>query len=107
MGKLITKSFKVDSDAWDSFVKVAQSYGATPAEIFRELISHANEAIKAVQSGRIQNFDGDIAKLIRVEFPQLTPLQLQAMAEVLTKAAGIDVSDLKQQGRIKNRKIAP
>jgi hypothetical protein len=29
------------------------------------------------------------------------------MAEVLTKAAGIDVSDLKQQGRIKNRKITP
>jgi len=107
MGKLITKSFKVDSEVWDSFVKVSQSYGATPAEIFRELISHANEAIKAVQSGRIQDFDGDLAKLIRAEFPQLTPLQLQTMAEVLTKAAGIDVSDLKQQGIIKKRKISP
>jgi hypothetical protein len=107
MGKLVTKSFKVDSEAWDNFVKIAQSHGSTPAELFRELISHANEAMEAVQSGRIQNFDGDIAKLIRVEFPQLTPLQLQTMAEVLTKAAGIDVSDLKQQGRIKNRKITP
>jgi hypothetical protein len=99
MGKLVTKSFKVDEQAWDSFVKLSQSYGSTPAEIFRELISHAREAMEAIQSGRIQNLDGDMAKLIRAEFPQLTTLQLQTMAEILMKAAGIDEVDLKKMGK--------
>ena len=99
MGKLVTKSFKVDEEAWDSFVKLSQSYGSTPAEIFRELIGHASEAMEAIQSGRLQNIDGDMAKLIRAEFPQLTPLQLHTMAEVLMKAAGIDVVDVKKRAR--------
>jgi hypothetical protein len=99
MGKLVTKSFKVDEAAWDSFVKLSESYGSTPAEIFRELVSHASEAMEAIQSGRIQKFDGNIAKLIREEFPQLTSLQLHTMAEVLMKAAGIDEVDLKKKGK--------
>ena len=99
MGKLVTKSFKVDEEAWASFVKLSEGYGSTPAEIFRELVSHASEAMQAIQSGRVRNIDGDIAKLIRAEFPQLTSLQLQTMAEVLMKAAGIDDVDLKQMGK--------
>jgi hypothetical protein len=55
--------------------------------------------MQAIQSGRVRNVDGDIAKLIRAEFPQLTSLQLQTMAEVLMKAAGIDDVDIKQMGK--------
>ena len=93
MGKLVTKSFKVDSEAWDNFIKASQSYGATPAEVLRELVRHVDAAMKGIQAGRFQTFDGDAARLIRAEFPQLSPFQLQTMAEVLMEAAKLSVQD--------------
>jgi hypothetical protein len=87
MGKPITKAFRVDSDAWDNFVKAAEHYGATPAELLRELVGHVDAAVKGIKSGRIRSFDGDISRLLRSEFPKLTPYQLRTMAEVLMHAA--------------------
>jgi hypothetical protein len=43
--------------------------------------------MKGIESGRIRSFDGDVSRLIRTEFPQLSPFQLRAMAEVLMHAA--------------------
>jgi len=90
MSKRITKAFKVEPDAWTNFVKAAESYGATPAELLRELVRHVDAAMKGIESGRIQNFNGDIARLIRTEFPQLSPFQLETMASVLIQAAKLD-----------------
>jgi len=91
MSILITKSFKVEADSWANFVKAAESYGATPAELLRELVRHADEAMKGIESGRIRSFNGDVAKLIKTEFPQLTPFQLQTMADVLMQAAKLGI----------------
>ena len=87
MRKQITKAFKVDAEAWANFVRSAESYGATPAELLRELVKHADAAMKGIESGRIRSFNGDISQLIRAEFPQLSPFQLRTMAEVLMQAA--------------------
>ena len=87
MSKQITKAFKVDAEAWDNFVRFAKSYGASPAELLRELVGHADAAMKGIESGRIQSFNGDVSKLIRTEFPQLSPFQLRTMADVLMNAA--------------------
>jgi hypothetical protein len=46
--------------------------------------------MKGIQSGRIRTFDGDVARLIRDEFPQLSPFQLQNMADILIQAAKLD-----------------
>lgn len=87
MSKQITKAFKVDPEAWANFVRSAQFYGATPAELLRELVGHVDAAMKGIESGRIQSFNGDVSRLIRTEFPQLSPFQLRTMAEVLMQAA--------------------
>ena len=87
MRKQITKAFRVDAPAWDNFVRSAESYGATSAELLREFVGHVDAAMKGIQSGRIQSFDGDVPRLIRAEFPQLSPFQLRMMAEVLMQAA--------------------
>jgi len=87
MRKQVTKAFKVDAEAWANFVRSAESYGATPAELLRELVKHVDAAVKGIESGRIRSFDGDVSRLIRAEFPQLTPFQLRTMAEVLMQAA--------------------
>ena len=93
MHKQITKAFRVDAEAWANFVRSAESYGATPAELLRELVGHVDAAMKGIESGRIQSFNGDVARLIRTEFPQLSPFQLQMMAGVLMQAAKLDVED--------------
>jgi len=87
MRKQVTKAFRVDAEAWANFVRSAESYGATPAELLRELVKHVDAAVKGIESGRIRSFDGDVSRLIRAEFPQLTPFQLRTMAEVLMQAA--------------------
>ena len=87
MRKHVTKAFKVDAEAWANFVRSAESYGATPAELLRELVGHVDAAMKGIESGRIRSFDGDVSRLIRAEFPQLSPFQLRTMAEVLMQAA--------------------
>lgn len=90
MSILITKSFKVDSEAWANFVKAAESYGATPAELLRELVTHVDAAMKGIQSGEIKSFDGNVARLIKSEFPQLSPFQLKIMARILTQASEME-----------------
>ena len=87
MSKQITKAFRVDVEAWANFVKAAEFYGATPAELLRQLVGHVDAAMKGIQSSRAQSFDGDISQLIRAEFPQLSPFQLCTMAEILMQAA--------------------
>jgi len=87
MSKQTTKAFKVDAEAWANFVKSAESYGATPAELLREFVAHVDSAMKGIESGRIRSFNGDVSRLIRAEFPQLSPFQLRVMAEVLMQAA--------------------
>lgn len=87
MSKQITKAFRVDPEAWTNFVRSAEFYGATPAELLRELVNHVDAAVKGIESGRIRSFDGDVSQLIRTEFPQLTPFQLRRMAGVLMEAA--------------------
>jgi len=87
MRKQVTKAFKVDAEAWANFVRSAEFYGATPAELLRELVGHVDAAMKGIESGRIRSFDGDVSRLIRAEFPQLSPFQLRTMAEVLMQAA--------------------
>jgi hypothetical protein len=83
----VTKAFKVDAVAWANFVRAAESYGATPAELLRELVRHVDAAVKGIESGRIGSFDGDFPRLIRAEFSQLTPFQLRTMADILMQAA--------------------
>jgi hypothetical protein len=87
MSKQVTKAFKVDAEAWANFVRSAESYGATTAELLRELVGHVDAAMKGIESGRIQSFDGDVSRLIRTEFPQVSPFQLRMMADVLMQAA--------------------
>ena len=87
MSKQITKAFRVDADAWANFVRSAESYGATPAELLRELVNHVDAAVKGIESGRIKSFDGDVSRLIRKEFPKLSPFRLRTMADVLMEAA--------------------
>jgi hypothetical protein len=87
MSKQITKAFRVDAEAWVNFIRSAKSYGATPAELLRELVKHVDAAVKGIESGRIRSFDGDVSRLIRAEFPQLSPFQLRTMARVLIEAA--------------------
>jgi hypothetical protein len=89
MSKQITKAFRVDAKAWANFVRSAKSYGATPAELLREFVGHADAAMKGVESGRIRSFDGDVSQLIKTEFPQLSPFQLRVMSEVLMQASKI------------------
>jgi hypothetical protein len=92
MSTLTTRSFKVEPEAWANFVKAAESYGATPAELLRELVTHVDAAWTGIQSGKITSFDGDVAKLIKSEFPQLSSFQLKAMASILTRASEIGVN---------------
>jgi hypothetical protein len=90
MSVLIPKTFKVEPEAWSNFVTAAQSYGATPAELLRELVRHVDTAVRGIRSGRIQSFNGDVAQLLRAEFPQLSPFQLRTMAEILMRAAQLE-----------------
>lgn len=90
MSKQITKAFRVESEAWANFVKAAESYGATPAELLRELVAHVDAAMKGIQSGEIKGFDGDVARLIKSEFPQLSPFQLKTMARILMQVSEMD-----------------
>ncbi len=69
MSKRITKAFKVDPEAWANFVRSAEFYGATPAELLRELVGHIDAVMKGIESGRIRSFNGDVSRLIRAEFP--------------------------------------
>ena len=85
--KQITKAFRVDARAWANFEKAAKSYRATPAELLREFVGHADAAMKGVESGRIRSFDGDVSQLIKTEFPQLSSFQLRVMSEVLMQAS--------------------
>ena len=87
MRKQLTKSFRVDAEAWANFVRSAEAYGATPAELLRELVGHVDAAVKGIESGRIRSFNGDVPRLISTEFSQLSPFQLRTMAEVLMQAA--------------------
>ena len=87
MGKLLTKSFKVDSEAWDRFEVTAREYGATSAQLLRELVEHPDAALQGIRSSRAQGNDGNLARLMKSEFPQLSPFQLHAMADVLNMAA--------------------
>ena len=87
MSKQVTKAFKVNAEAWANFVRSAEFYGATPAELLREFVGHVDAAMKGIESGRIRSFNGDVPRLIRAEFPQLSPFQLRTMAEVLMQAA--------------------
>ncbi len=87
MRKQVTKAFKVNAEEWANFVRAAESYGATPAELLRELVKHVDAAMKGIESGRIQSFDGDVSRLIRAEFPQLSTFQLRVMAGLLMEAA--------------------
>ena len=89
MSKQITKAFRVDDKEWDNFVKAAKSYGATPAELLREFIGHVDAAMQGIESGRVKSFDGDVSRLIKTEFPQLSPFQLRIMAGVLMQAASL------------------
>lgn len=98
MGKYITKAFKVDSEAWANFVRAAESYGATPAELLRELVRHVDAAMKGIESGRIKSFDGDISQLLRAEFPKVSPFQLRAMAKILIEAAELEVIEPREGG---------
>ena len=91
MGKRLTKAFKVEANAWANFMRAAEFYGATPAELLRELVGHVDAAMKGIESGRVQNFDGDVPRLLRSEFPRLSPFQLRALAKVLIEAAELEV----------------
>ncbi len=95
MSARITKSFKVEADTWANFVRAAQSYGATPAEVLRELVRHVDAAMNGIESGRIQK-DRDVSQLLRTEFPQLSPFQLRRMGQVLMQAAQLDVGSRKK-----------
>ncbi len=104
MSKLITKAFKVEPEAWANFVKAAQSYGATPAELLRELVTHVDAAMKGVQTGQVKGFDGSVARLIKSEFPQLSPFQLKAMARILMQAAAIGVGSPAKEKQTRSRR---
>ena len=101
MSKSVTKAFKVDGEAWANFVKAAESYGATPAELLRELVRHVDAAVRGIRSGRIRSFDGDVAQLLRAEFPQLSSFRLRTMAEILMQAAelAVDAEGTKKEER--------
>lgn len=90
MSALIPKTFKVEPEAWANFARAAQSYGATPAELLRELVHHVDAAVRGIRSGQIQSFNGDVARLLRAEFPQLSSFQLRTMAEILMRAAELE-----------------
>lgn len=83
----VYRTFAVDKDAWTGFEKAAESYGVRPAELLRELVGHVDAAVDGIEKGKIQKFDGDISRLIRREFPQLSPLQLRVMGNILIEAA--------------------
>ena len=72
-------------------MRAAEFYGATPAELLRELVRHVDVAVKGVENGRIGSFDGDVSRLLRTEFPQVSPFQLRTMAKVLMHAAELDI----------------
>ncbi len=97
MTTLVTRSFKVDFEAWENFLKAAKSYGATPSELLRELVTHVDAAVQGIQSGRIKSFDGDVARLIRTEFNNISPFQLQMMAGVLMQAAKLNMDEQKEE----------
>ena len=97
MSKSVTKAFKVDPEAWANFVRAAESYGATPAELLRELVRHVDAAMKGIQSGQVRSFDGDVARLLRTEFPQLSPFQLRMMANILMEAAKLEVGEQREE----------
>ena len=87
MSKQVTKAFRVDEEAWAKFEQAAKPINIESSFSLARVIGHIEAAISGIQSGMIKNFDGDIAELVRIEFPQLTPFQLQAMANVLLEAA--------------------
>lgn len=90
-GPMITKAFKIEPEAWAEFEKVAQSYETTSAELLRELIRHVDTAMEGVKTGLAQSTD--VAQLIKVQFPQLSPLQLRRMGNILMQAAEVKQND--------------
>lgn len=107
MSTLIPKTFKVEPKAWANFVKAAKLHGTTPAGLLRELMTHVDAAIDGVQSGRIRSSGGSVANLIRTEFPQLSPLQLEAMASILTEASKIEVDSTAKEEPTRSVKLNP
>ena len=89
MNKQLTRSFKVEPDSWGKFLKAAETYGASPSELLRELVENVDAAMKGIEDNRFEIFKGDIPRLIRAEFSQFSAYQLQRMANVLLKAAGL------------------
>jgi hypothetical protein len=87
MSKTIIKSFQVNRDQWENFEEMCKAYNSTPAEMLREFVKHIDTAVEGIRTGVVKTFDGDISRLIRTEFPQLTPFQLQLMSDILAEAA--------------------
>ena len=78
-------------------MKAAETYGATPSELLRELVEHVDAAKNGIEDNRFESFKGDISRLIRAEFSQLSPYQLQRMANILLKAARLN-SEYSEKG---------
>jgi len=97
MARYITKAFRVEDRAWRNFVEAAANYGATPAELLRELVGHVDAAVTGVKSGTVRSYDGDMARLLAAEFPQLSEFQLRTMAQILSEAAQIRAKGRKQR----------
>lgn len=85
--KTVAKAFRVNVETWGNFERAARFYGTTPIDLLRELVRHVDSAVKGIESREIQKFDGDVAKLIHREFPQISPFQLRMMARILVEAA--------------------
>ncbi len=97
MSKRLTKSFRVESNSWEKFVKAAETYGATPAQLLRELVENVDGAMKGIENNRFESFKGNMPRLLRTEFSQLSPYQLQRMANILLKAARLN-SEYSEKG---------
>ncbi len=87
MSRLITRTFKVDAQSWESFQVVCQSMGKSTGEVLRELIAHAEAALQGIQSGQVGSFDADMPEFLKREFPQLQSYDFRKMARVLMEAA--------------------
>lgn len=88
----MSKGFRVDTETWATFEKACKARHSTPAEMLREILKHVDAAISGIESGAVKNFDGDVARLIHQEFPQLSPFQLTMMGNILIEAA-IQIKD--------------
>jgi len=96
MTQYISKAFRVDAAAWRNFVEASANYGATPAELLRELVRHVDAAVTGIKSGRVRSFNADVPRLLATEFPQLSEFQLRTMAQILSEAAEIRAREQEQ-----------